>query len=327
MIKPNIAVIGAGLSGLTVANVLKDAAHITVFEKARGVSGRMSTRYADPYQFDHAAQFFTARSTAFTSFLTPHLASGLVQEWAPKVVTLEKGKKPYKRDWFEPHYVATPKMNDLCKILAMNIDVQLPVHINNITKKDSGWQLEDKDSKDCGIYDWVVSSAPSHQTAMLLPDDFAHIDKVNNAQMSACFSLMLGFEDNIACHFGAARVKNSPIDWISVNTDKPQRNQNTSLLVTTHHDWSEIHKNDDKADIQQLLIDELSDILQLNAHKAQHQTIHRWLYAGVAQAAGEDYLLDDKQQLAACGDWCIEGRVEAAFLSGHRLGTRLLNLL
>ncbi len=326
MTKQTIAIIGAGLSGLTLANLLKEAADVTVFEKARGVSGRMSTRYADPYQFDHAAQFFTARSKAFKAFLTPHIASGLVQEWTPKVMTLEKGEKPYKRDWFEPHYVAAPKMNDLCKKLAEHLNVQLPVHIDSVTKIASGWLLEDKDGKDCGTYDWVISSAPCHQTELLLPDSFAHMDKVKTAKMSACFSLMLGFDKPLALGFEAARVKNSPVDWISVNDSKPAREHKTSLLITTHHDWSEAHKDDDKSEIQEQLINELSEILEMDLKAAEHKTIHRWLYAGVADAAGEDFLLDAESQLAACGDWCIEGRVEAAFLSGHPLGMQLLKL-
>ncbi|MEY8870939.1 NAD(P)-binding protein [Francisella philomiragia] len=43
-----VAIIGAGLAGLTAANILKDSVEITIFEKSHGVSGRMSTRYADP---------------------------------------------------------------------------------------------------------------------------------------------------------------------------------------------------------------------------------------------------------------------------------------
>lgn len=38
-----IAIIGAGLSGLVLARQLASNADITVFEKARGVGGRMST--------------------------------------------------------------------------------------------------------------------------------------------------------------------------------------------------------------------------------------------------------------------------------------------
>jgi hypothetical protein len=63
--KQRIAIIGAGISGLTLAQSLKEYADVVVFDKARGVGGRMNTRYADPFYFDHGTQFFTARSKSF----------------------------------------------------------------------------------------------------------------------------------------------------------------------------------------------------------------------------------------------------------------------
>ena len=79
--------------------------------------------------------------------------------------------------------------------------------------------------------------------------------------------------------------------------------------------------------MQALLLQELSELLELDMHHAQHISLHRWLYAGVTEAVGQDYLLDVEHQLAACGDWCIEGRIEAAFLSGHSLGMQISRIL
>jgi len=50
-----------------------------------------------------------------------------------------------------------------------------------------------------------------------------------------------------------------------------------------------------------------------------HKASQGWRYAGVGEAVETPYLRDEKRQLAACGDWCLEGRVEAAFNSGHAL--------
>ena len=51
-----IAIIGAGLSGLTAAHDLKEHANVTLYEKSRGVGGRLATRRAEPFSFDHGAQ-------------------------------------------------------------------------------------------------------------------------------------------------------------------------------------------------------------------------------------------------------------------------------
>ncbi|WP_230945853.1 FAD-dependent oxidoreductase [Burkholderia vietnamiensis] len=41
----HVAIVGAGIAGLACARVLADAGHrVTVYEKSRGVGGRMSTR-------------------------------------------------------------------------------------------------------------------------------------------------------------------------------------------------------------------------------------------------------------------------------------------
>ena len=37
--------------------------------------------------------------------------------------------------------------------------------------------------------------------------------------------------------------------------------------------------------------------------------------------------VDINQNIAVCGDWFIQGRVEAAFISGFEMATSLLNLL
>ena len=57
--KNECAVIGAGVSGLSVANELSNLKReVVVFEKARGVGGRLATRRFLDSVFDHGAQAF-----------------------------------------------------------------------------------------------------------------------------------------------------------------------------------------------------------------------------------------------------------------------------
>ena len=313
-----IAIIGAGLAGLSAAHKLKDVAKITVFEKSRGSGGRMSTRRNDPFIFDHGAQFFTARSDAFRTFLEPFIASGQVSRWPAAIVTMDD-KGAILSDHNDETYVATPGMNALGKTLAHTLHVILQTEITAIEPDRSGWILQDKTDNQHGPYDWVVSAVPAPQAAALLPEAFASRDAINNTKMQGCFSLMLGLNTARNTTWDAAFVKDSPIGWIAWNQTKPGRVQAPSLLIQSTNDWAEHHLEEDKDAIEAKLLETATQLMNVNGPDIQHQSLHRWRYANVARPLGEPFLIDHAQRIAACGDWCVKGRVEAAFQSGNAL--------
>ncbi len=83
-----IAIIGAGMAGVTLAITLKDKAEIILVEKSRGLSGRISHRRVDRFGFDHGAAYLTVRDRQFTDMLAPYISSGLLQNWPKYPVTL-----------------------------------------------------------------------------------------------------------------------------------------------------------------------------------------------------------------------------------------------
>ncbi len=322
-----IAIIGAGMSGLTVATQLKQQATIELFEKSRGVSGRMSTRYADPFQFDHGAQDFTVRDPAFKEFLAPHIESGLLQEWKPKLMLLEKGNPARERQWSDIHYVPTPKMNSLCIKLAEDLNVRLNTEIIKIVQKDNLWFLYSKDNNSHGPFDWVITSIPAAQTMKLLPSAVTENTNIKNVVMTGCYSVMVAMEQPFPWEWQAAIVKNSPISWMAINSNKPDRDKHQTLLVQTDNQWAEDRIDADITEIQSLIINELSCLLSYDFSNTSYITTHRWRYAETKQSAGVDYHLDQDQKLGACGDWFIKGRIEAAFLSAYQLSKKLKTIL
>lgn len=156
-----IAIIGAGISGITLARALAPKAHVRLFEKSRGVSGRMSTRYAAPFCFDHGADSFTVRTKEFEAFLKPYLENSVVAEWNGKVIDCQLGKKVTQHLGWEPHLVASPNMNSLCKKLAENVDIKLNTEVAPLSQRQGdGWHLLDKGGSSLGVYDMVISTAP-----------------------------------------------------------------------------------------------------------------------------------------------------------------------
>ena len=87
----NIAVVGAGIAGLSCATALQAAGHtVQVFDKSRSVSGRMSTRRdaGEGWQCDHGAQYFTARDPAFAAEVARWQQAGVAALWIPRIAVL-----------------------------------------------------------------------------------------------------------------------------------------------------------------------------------------------------------------------------------------------
>jgi predicted NAD/FAD-dependent oxidoreductase len=329
--KLSIAIVGAGLSGLTIANVIGDHAKVTVFEKARGVGGRMSTRYSDEFYFDNGAQFFTARDKHFKQFLAPHCSSGLVQEWQGKVVTLEKSKKMTDRIWFEPHYVATPGMNNLCKKLAENIKINLNCEIAPLgDKSKQGWELFDKNGSALGYFDWVISTAPTVQTSRLFAKFLPQDSIIKQSKFLACYSLMFGFHKKWNHSWIAANILNSPLEWIAVNSTKPGRNHNlTTLVVHSSNKWAEAHVDDDLEKTEYFLRDELQQILKFDTSNPEYFSLHRWRYALLDKLTGDtiknEPYYDKVLQLASVGDWCSRSRIEDTWINSNKLALKIVD--
>ena len=66
MTKKNIALVGAGLAGLSCEVRLTELGHrVELFEKSYGAADRMSTKRSEGWTADHGAQYFTARDSLF----------------------------------------------------------------------------------------------------------------------------------------------------------------------------------------------------------------------------------------------------------------------
>ena len=325
----NIAIIGAGLAGLTAAHHLKQYANITLFEKARGVSGRMSTRRAEPYFFDHGAQYFTARTPEFQNFIEPLINQGIIKRWNARYAKFDGNQIIERRDWGkeEPRYVGTPAMNAIARMLAEPLDVHINTRIAQITRKDK-WVLTDEAGEPYGEFDWVLVTIPAPQVCDLLPASFSHYGVIKEIEMRACFSLMLGFQKPLQLSFDAAHIEHSDLSWIAINSSKPDRGKEFTLMVHASNIYAEAHINDDREQVMRHLLAETSNIIGHDVSDADYKTIHGWRYANNApnnNKGGKQspIFIDQNQQLATCGDWCQGGRVEGAFMAAYNLANTL----
>ncbi|RIA47587.1 NAD(P)/FAD-dependent oxidoreductase [Dichotomicrobium thermohalophilum] len=314
----DIAIIGAGLAGVMVARRLHEAGHaVTLFEKSRGAGGRMATRRTEGFAFDHGAPYFFAESAGFRAFLAPRIKSGLVARWRGRFVRLTADETAHAVD--QERFVTVPAMNALCKTLAEDTPLRTQVQIAPIQKPH---ELHDSDGNALGRFDWIVSTAPGPQTAALF-GDLAPVALAPD-HMTGGFTTMLGFTQAPEPGWDVAEVDHPIIASIIRNSAKPGRTgDGAAFVIHARSDWSEPRIDEPPEAVQPLLADAFTRITGIDAGAAAYATTHRWRYAHAHAGLPDGCIFAPEVGLAACGDWCVGGGVEAAFHSASALADHL----
>ncbi|MCZ8103530.1 MAG: FAD-dependent oxidoreductase [Burkholderiales bacterium] len=297
-----IAIVGAGIAGLAAARRLADAGHpVAVFDKGRGLGGRMATRRADGFVFDHGAQFFRVRGSAMGAALSAWRDAGAADAW------------------FDDAFVGTPGMTAPARALAAGLAVRTECTVTGLSKGGSGWTLVDAAGPVAhpsnGAFAAVILAVPSPQAIPLAASAGVAMPGLADAVYAPCWALMLGFAGPLAGVKDRIEPASREIAWVARNATKPGRGEGEAIVVHARPDWSRAQLERDASAIPALLTVSLAG-LGIDIHAARYVAAHRWRYAQVETPAGSPFL-HDPSGLYACGDWCIGGRVEAAFDSGH----------
>ena len=130
----DVAVVGAGLAGLTAAGRLEHTGRrVVVLDKGRSVGGRLATRRLGGATFDHGAQFMTVRSEAFREEVDRWVAAAVAHEWCRGFDDVPDG---------HPRYAARGGFNRLGKHLAATLgDVRVGIQVVSVAPSPAGWLL------------------------------------------------------------------------------------------------------------------------------------------------------------------------------------------
>ena len=325
--KTSIAIIGAGIAGVTLARNLSALAAVTVFEKSRGLGGRMANRRRENFAFDHGAQYFTARSPAFKAAAELAVAQGHAAIWPKAVNTLKVDGLVTDTRSPETRYIGLPGMSGFANGLAEGIEIRKEATVARLAASGDGWALTDNEDRDLGRFDLVISTAPAPQTSQLMPEAFSAHAALKTVEMSGCFTLMIGLDTPLDLRFEAARIEDPVLSWIAVEASKPARSEKAALTIHSRNDWAEANLERDRGEIQAEMFQSLKRLLGRDLSTAAWVDLHRWRYANVEKPVGQPFLFDNDLGLGACGDWCLGNRVEAATESARALSEQLITRL
>ena len=326
-----IAVVGAGLAGLSCAQALLQAGHtVHVFDKARGPSGRMSTRRAEddngPWQCDHGAQYFTARDPAFRAEVARWQQAGVAALWDARLASFDGNA------WTTPatpleRFVGTPRMTTPAAWLVQHLGepalAQWQTTVQRLDHSEGGWTIT---SAEHGLhsprYSAVLLAVPAPQAVPLLaPVSPAGAAIAASARMRGSWAVMLRYASPVALPWEGAFINTGPLRWVARDSSKPGRTGQETWLLHASPEWSEAHIEDSAESVTTAL---LAAFAALGGPAPLAATAHRWRYADTEPALTQGSWWDAQMRLGLCGDWLHGGKVEGAWLSGRALAQQVL---
>lgn len=329
MILPRLTVIGAGVSGLTVARLLAPHFETTVLEKSRRLSGRCATLLFRGLLLDHGAPYFTLCDRTH-AYLSPILRELLVP--APGAIYPPLPSQPY--------YVR-PCANALGDRLAagvphLNIRVGTRVeraHPSANLSLDSGGPMPPADA--------VLCTIPLPQAAALYPD-LVDVSKADQKYAPALLAALAYPEGSVPDDGVYARAFDSsvPLSFATRESMKPGRalaegksteNSREGDVVFLAHGSDEFSRRNLEEDPYTWL-PKLQEALEsmwpgLRGARCVESFAKRWRYAQVVDGAAANCLrkgTSDGGPVYFAGD-AAESRsgIDVALLSGASAAQRI----
>ncbi len=320
---PHIAVVGAGIAGLSCASVLQTAGlQVSVFDKSRGPAGRMSTKRGENWQCDHGAQYFTARDPDFRAEVSRWVDAGVAALWTPRLQVL--GSDPLRvPDPALERFVGLPRMTAPARLMADSLTVTPQATIQQIERRAEHWHLRAAEHGWLGQrFDAVVLAVPAPQAVPLLQQPAPELAALAaGADMRGCWALMLRYSAPVELPFDAAFVNDGALRWIARDGSKPGRSGPETWLLHASSEWSEANL---EQDAEAVAADLLHAFARLGGPAPQAWSAHRWRYADTEPALEAGCAWQVANGLGLCGDWLNGGKVEGAWRSGRLLARQVL---
>ena len=288
-----VAVIGAGLAGVSAARRLAAMGHeVTVFDKSRGLGGRMATRRGGGFAIDHGAPGIVAKD--------PGLAEELAAAGAART-----GLGPW---------VGQPGMSSIVKSMASDLSVIPGAEVASVFDAGDTLDLRFADDRPDAAFDRVVSAIPAPQARRFTGSEPSADAALSRVQMSPVWTLLLAFEDAVVPDWTDPV---GPFSAILHNSAKPGRTACPDTWVChATPSWTARHLEEDREAVCATLFAAFAERVPDPIPDPIYAAGHRWRYARTLHPLGRPYLSAYGGRLLLGGDWALGTEAEDAWRSG-----------
>ena len=241
-------VIGSGISGATIANLLSKKYSVDLFDKARGPGGRSSFKRLEKAKgFDHGTQYISPKTSAFKKFVNILIKKKILKNWSGRHLFLNKVKTENKNHL---KIIGRKGNNDISKYLLKNIKCYFQTELKKIDYKEKKWVLTFSDGNQ-KIYEKLILTCP-----------FAQISKLSKKFIKAPFiKKKIKMDANITVMFVIKKTNKNLSSYLfndkilgwaaNENSKKRFKSHQDLWTLQSTHKWAnkEINKNRENKDI------------------------------------------------------------------------------
>ncbi|MBD1811285.1 FAD-dependent oxidoreductase [Microcoleus vaginatus DQ-U2] len=331
----DVAVIGAGMAGLSCAQRLRQAGYsVAVVEKSRGAGGRVATRRVQGTRADHGARYLEPQGDAVQELIDVLVDRDILKLWTDSVWEFRQGKLSAIAS---SCYVAPAGMNAVGKYLAEGLDIWFGRRVQTISTTDNQmWNLslevtdDNLQTPQQLIAKAVVVAIPAPQALMFLNSEIGFkpdfLDKLRSVEYDPCITVMAGYSatkqqdlSNLNPQWKSVSFPdNSDLAWVGLDSSKRLDPQQPVFVVHSSADLAERYlEAADLETVGQELLSRASEYLIPWLKQPEWLQVHRWRYAFCRNPLRVSCLpAGGNLPLVCAGDLCGEGQIEGALRSG-----------
>jgi renalase len=344
----DVAVIGAGLAGLTCAQELRQAGYsVVVIEKSRGVGGRVATRRLEGTVADHGVRYLHAQGPHSQQLITNlcAMAHKTLQLWTDRVYEWDQnGLSAVPQSC----YIAPGGMNGVGKSLAEGLEIWLNRRVENLTPLAKNWllRLEAMNNVETTTplelnAKVVVMAIPAPQASILL-NTIAGISgeflaQVDGVKYDPCITVMAGYPshyqqdlEQLNPSWSAIGFPQHPdLGWVGIDSSKRENPKQPVFVVQSSAKFAEKYlETTELQPVGEELLNSAAQILLPWLKSPQWLQIHRWRYAFCRNFLSVPSLITiNPLPLICAGDWCGGDNIEGASRSGKSAVNQVKEIL
>ena len=314
----DFCILGSGIAGSTIANLLSKKYTVEVFDKARGPGGRASTkRFKLDLGFDHGAQYISPKTKKFKKFISYLTQKRILKTWNGSHLDFILN---IKND--DIKYIGKIANNDICKYQLKNIKQNYFSNITKIEYKKDYWLVSLNNDKKYK-FKRLILTCPFPQLKKIARKYLSKKLLGLNVKMEPNITVMLALKNLRNLPISSAKFKDNILAWASNENSKKRFTSKINLwTLQSSSIWANkvINKyKKRKVYYTNNIINRFFSLTGLKASKIEYKDIHGWKYSYNKKPTNLKSYWDKKYQLGVCCDWFLGPKAEHAWLSANNL--------